>query len=59
LIGWVRRTLPSVPGPHQSGQPIDPDRTAAPLARLLCRALLEYLPGSAERAPTPETVLGL
>jgi hypothetical protein len=59
LLGWLRRTLPSVPGPHQAGMPVDPEVTAAPVARLLCRSLLQRLPTSADRAPALETVAGL
>jgi hypothetical protein len=58
LLGWVRRTLPAVPGPHQAGLPVDPDVTAAPLARLLCRTLLQHLPARAGPAPALETVAG-
>jgi hypothetical protein len=58
LLSWVRRALASVPGPHQCGRPVDPDRTAAPLARLLCSTLLEQVRSAPGRAGALETVMG-
>jgi hypothetical protein len=55
LVRWVQKTLPVVPGPHQDGQPVDPDLTGPPLTRLLCRTLLRQ---QREPARALETVIG-
>ncbi len=39
LVQWVRRTLPQVTADADRGRPVDPDRVAPPLARLLSATL--------------------
>ncbi len=41
LVRWVQRALPAVAGPQRPGQPVDLDRTAGPVARLVCTAMVE------------------
>jgi hypothetical protein len=40
LVRWVQAALPAVASPQRPGPAVDPDQAAAPVARLLCRALL-------------------
>ena len=40
LVQWVQQTLPRVQGGDNWTRPVDPERAAAPLARLLCTKLL-------------------
>jgi hypothetical protein len=39
LVQWVRTTLPQVQSGQDRTRPVDPDRAAPPLARLLCATL--------------------
>jgi hypothetical protein len=47
LVQWVQRALPQVQTGADRTRPVDPERAAAPLARLLCSALLRKRPGFA------------
>jgi hypothetical protein len=59
LVRWVQKTLPAVTGPRPAGQPVDPDREAVPMARLLCAALLQKMRGHTDGARAAlETVVG-
>jgi hypothetical protein len=55
LVRWVRTALPRVAAADR-GRPVDPDRAAPPLARLLCASLLRGRPTAA--AGARETVVG-
>jgi hypothetical protein len=44
LVQWVQRTLPHVQADADRTRPVDPERAAAPLARLLCATLLRKRP---------------
>jgi hypothetical protein len=57
LVEWVQTTLPQVQTGQDRMRPVDPDRAAPPLARLLCATLLRQQPG--RPAVTAETVIGL
>jgi hypothetical protein len=60
LIRWVQRALPAVTGPQGSGQPLDLDRTAGPVARLVFQEMVEqerFRPDG--EAAGRETVVGL
>ena len=58
LVQWVQRTLPQVQAGADRTRPVDPDRAAAPLARLLCTTLLRERPGR-HGAAMLDTVVGL
>jgi hypothetical protein len=56
LDQWVRATLPQVEAGQDRTRPVDPDRAAPPLARLLCATLLR---NRIARPPlATETVIG-
>jgi hypothetical protein len=57
LVQWVQTTLPQIQAGHDRTQPVDPDRAAAPLARLLCATLLRQQP-MRPAAGGLETVVG-
>ena len=44
LVQWIQKTLPQVQSSQDSTRSEDPDRAAAPLARLLCASLLHQRP---------------
>ena len=56
LVQWVQATLPQVRTGQDRTRPVDPDRAAPPLARLLCATLLRQTP-TRPSAGTAETVL--
>jgi hypothetical protein len=58
LVQWVHATLPQVAGGPDRTRPVDPDRAAPPLARLLCATLLRQQP-TRPPALAAETVAGL
>jgi hypothetical protein len=51
LLRWVRQALPP-------GGPVDADRAAGPVARAVCRELLEQLRGDPGRPAALETLVG-
>jgi hypothetical protein len=53
LVDWVRANLRRVEAGADRTRPVDPDRAAPTLARLLCATLLRGRPGAAA-----ETVVG-
>jgi len=55
LVRWVRSNLPRVEAGFDRTRPVDPDRAAAPLARLLCATLLR---GRADRLADCDTPAG-
>jgi len=58
LVRWVKHALPRVLPEGAADRPVDPDKAAPPLARLLCAALLR--PRSDARPHSaPETVVGI
>jgi hypothetical protein len=58
LVRWVKNALPRVAPEGAADRPVDPNQAAAPLARLLCAALLR--PRSDARPPSArETVVGV
>jgi hypothetical protein len=59
LVRWVRTALPRVTAAADRGRPVDPDRAAPPLARMLCAALLRGRPAAGPAAAgARETVVG-
>jgi hypothetical protein len=56
LVQWVQTTLPQVEAGGDRGRPVDPDRAAPALARLLCATLLRRPP--ARPALALDTVIG-
>jgi hypothetical protein len=60
LVRWVQKALPAVAGPQRPGQAVDPDKAAAPVARLLCSAMLHQMRSHPDGAGAAmETVVGL
>lgn len=57
LVQWVQTTLPQVQAGQDRTRPVDPDRAAPPLARLLCATLLRQQPAR-PAAVGLETVVG-
>ena len=57
LVQWVRTTLPQVQSGLDRTRPVDPERAAPPLARLLCATLLRRPAG--RPAPVAETVVAV
>jgi hypothetical protein len=59
LVQWVQTTLPQLQSDQDRTRPVDPDRAAPPLARLLCAKLLDgRRPARLAALPT-ETVVGV
>jgi hypothetical protein len=59
LVRFIHAALPAVAGPHRRGHAVDPDQAAAPVARLLCRALLAQMRCRPDSHAAAETVVGL
>jgi hypothetical protein len=58
LVQWVQTTLPQLQVGQDRTRPVDPERAAPPLARLLCAKLLDR---RAARTPVlaTDTVVGV
>ena len=57
LVEWVQSNLPRVDAGRDRTRPVDPDRAAPPLARLLCATLLRGRPNRLA-GPAAETMVG-
>ena len=55
LLQWVQRALPAVTG---LGAAVDADRAAGPVARLVCKNLLEQVRTHPSKAAGLETLVG-
>jgi len=58
LVDWVRDNLPRVEAGADRTRPVDADRAAPPLARLLCATLLRGRPDP-RPVSAAETVVGV
>jgi hypothetical protein len=56
LLQWLRGALPSVAGP--AAGPVDHDRAAGSVARMLCSAMLEQVRGGRAGVGAMETLVG-